>query len=66
MKITILGAGQVGTSVAASLSREDNDITVIDTDQTRLRELQDKLDIRGVLGNASRDRGRRHDHRTNQ
>ncbi|MEM9530813.1 MAG: Trk system potassium transporter TrkA [Pseudomonadota bacterium] len=53
MKIMILGAGQVGSSVAASLSREENDITVVDTNSRRLSELQDKLDIRGVLGNAS-------------
>ncbi|MEM1091698.1 MAG: Trk system potassium transporter TrkA [Pseudomonadota bacterium] len=53
MKIMILGAGQVGSSVAASLSREENDITVVDTNAQRLGELQDKLDIRGVLGNAS-------------
>ncbi len=56
MKILILGAGQVGSSVAASLSREENDITVIDTNQARLAELQDKLDIRGVVGHASHPR----------
>ncbi|MGD9408489.1 MAG: NAD-binding protein, partial [Thiohalocapsa sp.] len=39
MKILILGAGQVGTSVAANLVSEANDITVVDTDATRLREL---------------------------
>ena len=53
MKIVILGAGTVGTSVASHLSREANDITVVDTDSQHLRELQDRLDIRGVLGNAS-------------
>ena len=53
MKIVILGAGTVGTSVASHLSREANDITVVDTDNQHLRELQDRLDIRGVLGNAS-------------
>lgn len=53
MKIVVLGAGQVGSTVASSLSREDNDITVVDTNPKRLKELQDKLDIRGVLGMAS-------------
>ncbi len=44
MKILILGAGQVGTSVAAALSVEDeNDITVVDRDLIRLRELTEKL-----------------------
>ncbi len=56
MKIIILGAGQVGSSVARSLASEDNDITVVDIDGPRLRELQDRLDIRGVEGNASHPR----------
>ena len=49
MKIIILGAGRVGQSVADSLVSERNDITVIDTDPTRLRALQDRLDLRGVI-----------------
>lgn len=53
MKIVVLGAGQVGSTVAHSLSSEDNDITVIDTDATHLKSLQDVLDIRGVHGHAS-------------
>ena len=53
MKIIILGAGQVGTTVAHNLSNEANDITVVDRDPTLLRELQDKLDIRTVPGQAS-------------
>ncbi len=53
MKILILGAGQVGTSVAASLASENNDITVVDTDHQRLRDLAEKLDIRTVVGHAS-------------
>ncbi|MEY3515903.1 MAG: hypothetical protein RIS67_120, partial [Pseudomonadota bacterium] len=54
MKILILGAGQVGSSVAAALSVEDqNDITVVDSDAHRLRELTEKLDIRAVVGHAS-------------
>ena len=53
MKIIILGAGQVGGSLAEHLANEANDITVIDTDTARLRELQDRLDIRTVEGKAS-------------
>mgnify|MGYP001080071556 FL=1 len=53
MKIIILGAGQVGGSLAEHLANEANDITVIDTDSARLRELQDRLDIRTVEGKAS-------------
>ncbi len=53
MKIIILGAGQVGSSVAASLANEANDITVVDTNSRLLRELQNRLDIRTVVGMAS-------------
>jgi len=53
MKIIILGAGQVGMTVAEVLASEANDITIIDRDAERLRALQDHLDIRTVLGHAS-------------
>lgn len=53
MKIIILGAGQVGGTLAANLASEHNDITVVDQDQDRLRELQDRLDIGTVTGSAS-------------
>jgi trk system potassium uptake protein TrkA len=52
MKILILGAGRVGESVAESLVSEKNDITVVDNDPVRLRALQDRLDLRGVVGNG--------------
>ncbi|MFT7110756.1 MAG: trk system potassium uptake protein TrkA [Psychrobacter glaciei] len=53
MKIIILGAGQVGGTLAEHLATEGNDITVVDTDGPRLKELQNRLDIRTVLGKAS-------------
>ncbi len=53
MKIIILGAGQVGSSVADSLCSEANDITIVDTDAARLKQLQDRLDLRTVVGNAA-------------
>jgi trk system potassium uptake protein TrkA len=54
MKILILGAGQVGRTAAAQLAREPaNEVTVIDTDEAMLRDLQDRLDIRVVAGSAS-------------
>ena len=52
MKIVILGAGQVGGSVAESLVSEQNDITVVDIEPQRLRALQDRLDLRTVVGSA--------------
>ena len=53
MKIIILGAGQVGTTVAQNLASEANDITVVDHNGALLREMQDRLDIRTVQGQAS-------------
>lgn len=53
MKIIILGAGQVGSSVAGNLCNEANDITVIDIDPVSLQSLQDRYDLRTVLGSAS-------------
>jgi trk system potassium uptake protein TrkA len=53
MKIIILGAGQVGGNLAEHLASESNDITVVDTDEERLRELRDRLDISSVVGEAS-------------
>lgn len=54
MNIIILGAGQVGSSVASELAREEtNEITVIDVDQAILSELQDRLDLRTIHGNGS-------------
>ena len=53
MKIVILGAGQVGSSVAENLASEANDITIVDTNADRLRDVQDRLDVRTVCGNAA-------------
>jgi len=54
VKIIILGAGQVGRTAAYHLAREEgNDVTVVDTDDDLLRDLQDRIDIRTVQGNAA-------------
>ena len=56
MKIIILGAGQVGGTLAENLVGENNDITVVDTNGERLRTLQDKFDLRVVQGHGSHPR----------
>ena len=56
MKIIILGAGQVGGTLAENLAGENNDITIVDTDSERLRELQDKFDLRVVNGHGAHPR----------
>lgn len=54
MRILILGSGQVGSTVAHSLAREEsNDITVVDRNSELLQDLQERLDIRTVCGHAS-------------
>ena len=53
MKIIILGAGQVGGTLAEHLADERNDITVVDADVTPLRALQERLDLRTVHGDAA-------------
>lgn len=53
MNIIILGAGQVGSSLAELLAKDNNDVTVVDLDSTHLKKLQDRLDIRTVHGHAS-------------
>ena len=53
MKIIILGAGQVGSNLAEHLVREGNDLTVVDLDADKLAALQDRFDLRTVLGQAS-------------
>ena len=56
MKIIILGAGQVGGTLAEHLAGEQNDITVVDTDGETLRQLQDRLDI-GTLRSSKNCQG---------
>ena len=53
MKIIILGAGTVGTTLAISLSQEDNDITVVDNNQSALHHLEEEADIKTVHGSCS-------------
>jgi len=54
MNIIILGAGQVGSTVATELAKEEsNEITIIDTNQQILSDLQDRLDLRTICGNGS-------------
>lgn len=54
MKIIIIGAGQVGSTAAWHLARQEaNEVTIIDHNPVVLRELQDRLDVRTVTGHGS-------------
>jgi trk system potassium uptake protein len=53
MNIVILGAGQVGASVAEALASEANDITIVDQNRDALAALAEHLDVRTLTGNAA-------------
>lgn len=53
MRIIICGAGQVGYSIASYLAREDNDVTVIDQNPDLIRQINNDLDVSGIVGHAS-------------
>ena len=54
MKVIICGAGQVGTTLARQLSGEENDVVVIDQSPELIRHMDESLDVRGIVGYASR------------
>jgi trk system potassium uptake protein TrkA len=53
MRVVICGAGQVGFGIAERLSRENNDVSVIDTSARLVQAIRDTLDVRGVVGHGS-------------
>jgi trk system potassium uptake protein TrkA len=53
MKVVVCGAGQVGSAIARYLSREENDVTVIDNNPQIIRQISDTLDVQGIVGYAS-------------
>lgn len=53
MKIIILGAGEVGATLAENLVGEQNDITVVDSNADKLRALQDRYDLQVIHGHGS-------------
>ncbi len=53
MKVVICGAGQVGAAIAAYLSEEGNNVTVIDKNAELIAEINENLDVTGIVGHAS-------------
>ena len=53
MRILICGAGQVGYGIAERLSRENNDVSVIDSSPELIQNIQDRLDVRGYVGHGA-------------
>ncbi len=53
MRVIVCGAGRVGVGIARRLSREDNDVTVVDQSKDLIRRVAERLDVRGVVGNGA-------------
>ncbi len=53
MRVIVCGAGRVGVGIARRLSREDNEVTVIDQSKDLIRTVVERLDVRGVVGNGA-------------
>lgn len=53
MRIIICGAGRIGQSIVAHLSREHHSITLIDHDAVAINALSSQHDIQGIVGKAT-------------
>ena len=53
MKILILGAGRVGSSLASKLSRDEYEVSIVDLNKDKLLRLQEDFDLATEIGHAS-------------
>ncbi|MBQ9995945.1 MAG: Trk system potassium transporter TrkA [Clostridia bacterium] len=53
MKIVIVGCGKVGYALAAQLSAENHDITVVDNNSRVIEKAQETLDVMSMSGNGA-------------
>jgi len=53
LKIIIVGDGKVGFTLAEHLSREEHDVTIIDTSDNALQKASDTLDVMCIKGNGA-------------
>ena len=53
MQIIIVGCGKVGRALAAQLSGEDNNVTVVDTNGDVVKTVANYYDVMGVTGNGA-------------
>jgi trk system potassium uptake protein len=52
VNVLIAGAGRLGTQIAQVLCAARNEVTLIDTDDDRLAELEGRVPVRLVAGDA--------------
>lgn len=53
MKVTIIGAGKVGSEIADRLSKEGHDIVIIDRNEAQLEKIEEKFDCITIRGSGS-------------
>ena len=53
MKIIIAGAGKIGYAIAAALSGEGHDLTVIDKNPQAINKMSNELDLICIEGSAT-------------
>ena len=53
MKIVLVGGGKVGAALARQLSEEGHNVTVVDTNKTRVEHIGESYDVMSILGNGS-------------
>ena len=53
MRILIIGGGKVGYTLAGSLSAENHDVTIVDSDENALQDAADRLDVMCVKGRGA-------------
>ena len=53
MNIIIIGAGRIGKSLAKSLSDENNEVYLIEQNESIARSMSEKLDVKIILGNGA-------------
>ena len=53
MNIVIVGAGRVGRALAEKLAQDGHDVSLIDSDPAKVRELSETLDVQVLAGNGA-------------
>ena len=53
MNIIIIGCDKVGQTLAEMLDAEGNNVTVVDIDSDKVKDVANKLDIMGIVGNGA-------------
>lgn len=52
MRVIVAGAGEIGWFIAGKVSAEGHDVTIIDKDERRIRQVNDELDVQAMCGSA--------------